>query len=118
MIGRVYLNGRPDLCSRADAHRHHVENHAIEIQKDVGSQRDVVAIVAMERRRMTAPLPTAARRSRSNSRRSSASGAEGRVVAHHPGLCRLLIRLNLRIVGVIELAGQHLLFLSLFHGAW
>src|ERR1700689_5041849 len=50
MIGRVYLNRGSDLCSCADAHRHHVENHAIEIQKGIGPQRDIVAIVAMERR--------------------------------------------------------------------
>src|SRR6202789_2826088 len=50
MIGRVYLNRGSDLCSCADAHRHHVENHTIEIQKNIGAERDVVAIVAMERR--------------------------------------------------------------------
>jgi hypothetical protein len=50
MIGRVYLNRGSDLCSCADAHRHHVENDAIEIQKGIGAQRDVVVIVAMERR--------------------------------------------------------------------
>src|ERR1700735_5336910 len=50
MIGRVYLNRGSDVCSCADAHRHHVENHTIEIQKNIGAERDVVAIVAMERR--------------------------------------------------------------------
>src|ERR1700722_1808614 len=50
MIGRVYLNCGSDLCSCADTHRHDVENHAIEIQKDIIPQRDVLAKVAMERR--------------------------------------------------------------------
>jgi len=42
-------------------------------------------------------------------------GAECCVVTHHPGLCGFLIRLNLRIARMIELAGQHLLFLRLLH---
>jgi len=50
MISSVDLHCGSDLCSRANAHGYHVENHAIEIQKDVGSQRDIVAIIAMERR--------------------------------------------------------------------
>jgi hypothetical protein len=116
VIGRVELNGRPNLCSFADGHRHHVENHAIEIQKNVRPERNVVAIVAVEGR--------ADHRAAANGRQTLAQqcsaligcGAEGGVVAHHPGLCRLLIGLNLGIVGKINIAGQHPFFLSLIHG--
>ncbi len=43
MIGRVYLDSRPDLRSGADGHRNDVKNDAVEVEEHVRPDPDVVA---------------------------------------------------------------------------
>src|ERR1700730_10515110 len=50
MIGGVYLNSRSDLRSGANGNRDDIKNDAVEVEKNVRPDADVVAKIAMERR--------------------------------------------------------------------
>ena len=50
VIGRVDLDTRTNLRSRADIDSSNVENHAIEVEKYIFAKIDIVAIVTIEGR--------------------------------------------------------------------
>ena len=50
VIGRVDMDTRTNLRSRADVDSTNVENHAIEVEKYIFAKVDIVAIVTMEGR--------------------------------------------------------------------
>ncbi|HEY4443592.1 MAG TPA: hypothetical protein VGN30_04850 [Steroidobacteraceae bacterium] len=56
MVSGIYLYCRPDLCARADGHRHHIENHAIEIEKYTRPEPNVVSVITMKRRTYDGPF--------------------------------------------------------------
>jgi len=102
MIGRVYLDSRPDLRSGADGHRNDVKNDAVEVEEHVRPDPDVVAEIAMERRpdhgavshfkqQFAKEYPSFRGRCRKRS-----------VITDHPHFRGGLICLNFRIAGVVQ----------------
>jgi hypothetical protein len=109
MISRKDLDGRTDLRFVADADRDDVEDHAIEVQENTGAETDVEAIIAMKWWPDHGPLTD---RGEAFQQQLSAFGGRGtkrRVVTHEPAVrCRKL-RLECRVAGIVELAGEQLL---------
>ena len=115
MVGGQDLHARSDLGLGADGHRHDVEDHAIEVQEGAIAETDVEAVVAVERR-PDRRAPACEGQALGQQGVTPIDGQVQGVEPSHPGDRRGVVGLDLRVAGVIELAGQHQLLLGLRHG--
>jgi hypothetical protein len=111
MIGRVYLNSRSDLRSGANGNRDDIKNDAVEVEKNVRLDPDVIAKITMERRPDNG---TVSYFRQQFAKERSPFGCRCRkrsVITNHPHFRGGLICLNFRVAGVVQFPRQHFLFL-------
>src|SRR4051812_31490404 len=105
MVGCQQLDRRRHLHAVADRDRDHVEDHAVEVHEDVVAERDVVAVVAEERRPDIGVRAEPAEKLAQNVLLARA------VVVAQQALALRAFGDQLRIAGEVHLAGEHLVLL-------
>ncbi len=115
MVGGKDLHAGPDLGTVADLHLHYVEDHAIEIHEHAIAERDVVAVVEVERWAYHAIAANCAQSFLQQVRMLLWRQADAAVIALHPVAGGGLVGLQFVIDSAVELAGEHFLFFGLWH---
>ncbi|MNH21207.1 hypothetical protein D3C79_810060 [compost metagenome] len=116
MVGGVDLHVGADLTVVADTHRHHVEDHAVEVHERITANADVVAVVAIERRANHRAFANLAKVLHKQPVACVVEQFDTVVVAVHPVLVGDLLGLQFRAASMVELAGEHFVFFAEGHG--
>jgi hypothetical protein len=116
MVGGVDLHGWSDLGAGADLDGDDVEDDAVEVEKDVLPQANVVAVVAEEWRPDDGAVSDRGEQLAQKLPPLVGGSGRGCVVTRHPCLGPRRVGLQFRVAGAIELAGEHFLFFG-FHVA-
>jgi hypothetical protein len=114
VVGGIDLHRGTNLRPIANDDRNHIENDAIETEEDVRSNSDVVAVIAVKGLPDNGAVANFGKPFSEDHPRLCCT-RQGRVVSRQPSGRGGPISDQLRRIGVIQLAGQHLVFFAASH---